>query len=169
MAENTGKSQLENVAEVLQRHGVEFIVIGGQAESILGSARVTYDTDLCYRRLQDNLERLAPALKELEVTLRNAPKDSPFAIDARSLALGDNFTFDTRFGSVDFLGYVEPLGGYDELIRNAEAYLLGDLTVNVISLDDLITIKRHIQRPKDQDSLRHLLAIKQVREERGEA
>ena len=169
MDRNIEKSQLEKVADVLLRHGVEFIVIGGQAESILGSPRVTYDTDLCYRRTPQNLENLAGALKELEVTLRNAPKDLPFSIDATALALGDNFTFDTKFESVDFLGYVEPLGGYEEIIEQCTTYPLGDLELNVISLDDLITIKRHIGRPKDQESLRQLLAIKQVRAERGES
>lgn len=168
MAEDTDKSPLERVAEVLTRHGVEFIVIGGQAETIHGSARVTYDVDLCYRRSPANLGRLAAALKELKVSLRNAPPDLPFIIDATSLALGDNFTFDTIHDAVDFLGYVEPLGGYEEITQNAETYPVGDFELRVISLDDLIRIKEHLGRPKDRDSLMHLRAIKQVREERGE-
>ena len=46
---------------MLAEHGVEFIVVGGQAEALMGSARVTYDVDLCYRRTPQNLERLATA------------------------------------------------------------------------------------------------------------
>jgi hypothetical protein len=38
-----------------------------------------------------------------------------------------------------------------------------------MSLDDLIRIKEHICRPKDRDSLMHLLAIRRVRGEQGGA
>lgn len=62
MAEYTDKSPLERIVDLLVKHGVEFIVIGGQAETIFGSPRITYDVDLCYRRTRANLERLANAL-----------------------------------------------------------------------------------------------------------
>lgn len=41
--DDDGKSALELLAEVLLAHGVEFVVVGGQAEVLLGSPRVTYD------------------------------------------------------------------------------------------------------------------------------
>jgi len=44
---------------------------------------------------------------------------------------------------------------------------LGSCTVNVISLDDLITIKRHINRPKDQVAAVQLEALKRLRENEG--
>jgi len=37
----------------------------------------------------------------------------------------------------------------------------------VIGLDDLIRIKRHIKRPKDKESLLQLEAIKRLREQEG--
>ncbi len=158
------RSLAEEILEPLIAGGVEFIVIGGQAETLLGSARVTYDVDVCYRRTEGNLERLATALKALKPTLRGAPPDLPFILDARSLALGNNFTFSTEKGPFDLLGYVEPIGGYDEAAINAVEMQLGPWTVKVLSLDDLIRIKEHIQRPKDRDSLMHLLAIRKLRE-----
>jgi predicted nucleotidyltransferase len=165
MAEETSKSSLERIVEVFISHGVEFLVIGGQAETLYGSARVTYDTDLCYRRTAENLERLANALAELKPQLRGAPPDLPFRLDAKSLALGCNFTFLTEVGALDILGYVEPLGGYDDIITRTEPADLGRFSLRVIALDDLIRVKEHIQRPKDRDSLMHLLAIRRVREE----
>ncbi len=153
---------------LLQRHGVAFIVIGGQAEYIFGSPRVTFDVDLCYQRTAENLQRLAAALKELNVSLRGAPKDLPIVLDARALALGNNYTFETpNDGNLDLLGYVEPLGDYTRLDTTASNYQVGDLELRVIDLDDLITIKKHINRPKDRESLHQLLAIKKIREETG--
>ncbi len=167
MADDTEKSPLERIAEVLLAHGVEFIVIGGQAESLLGSPRVTYDVDLCYRRTRENLEYLAEALREIKPTLRGAPPDLPFVIDAQSLALGSNFTFTTSMGPLDLLGWVEPLGEYEVLVQKADVVRVGHCDLRVINLDDLIAIKQHIQRPKDRESLRQLLAIKRIREEQS--
>jgi hypothetical protein len=159
------KSDLHRIAEIFDRHAVDFVVIGGQAEALFGSPRVTYDSDLCYARTKENLERLAEAMKELKPTLRGAPPDLPFILDARSLALGGNFTFNTTAGALDLLAYVEPIGGFDEILKNAEEYDLGEMLVRTISLDDLIRVKQHIRRSKDSESLFQLLAIKRIREE----
>lgn len=128
MVDDTEKSALERIAEILLSEGVEFIVVGGQAESLFGSPRVTYDTDLCYRRTRENLRRLANALKKLKPTLRNAPPDLPFQIDEQSLALGCNFTFKTPLGNLDLLGYLEPLGDFEAICVNAENTVIGGPT-----------------------------------------
>lgn len=162
-----GKSSLRKFVELFARHGVEFIVIGGQAENLFGSPRVTYDFDFCYRRTAENLQRLADALRTLSPILRGAPADLPFQLDARSLALGSNFTFETAVGSLDLLGWVEPIGDYEALVARAESYPLGGHIVRTISLDDLIRVKEHIRRPKDRDSLFQLHAIRQIRQTGG--
>lgn len=165
MGDDTEKSDLRKVAELLVRHQVEFIVIGGQAETLMGSARVTYDVDLCYRRTRLNLGNLAAALREMQPRLRGAPADLPLVLDERALAFGNNYTFETPLGKVDLLGWVEPLGDFEALIQRAETYPVGDMLLHVISLDDLIRVKEHVGRAKDRDSLYQLLAIKRIREE----
>lgn len=154
---------LREIARILSEEGVEFIVVGGQAEWLMGGNRGTLDVDICYRRTSENLERMAKALRRMNPSLRNAPPDLPFIIDGRTLALGDNFTFSTDFGDFDLLGYLEPLGGYEQLMKNVERYQFGDHVLQVIGLDDLIKIKQHIARDKDRDSLRVLLGIKEDR------
>jgi hypothetical protein len=164
-----GPSELEQFAAILLRHHVEFLVVGGQAEVLMGSPRVTYDTDLCYRRSKENLERLAAALEELQPTLRGAPPDLPFALDARALAFGNNYTLDTAIGPLDLLGWVEPLGSYESLLPASEVYALGDAELRTIGLDDLIQVKQHIGRAKDRESLLQLLAIRSLRDEGSRA
>jgi predicted nucleotidyltransferase len=159
-------SLLEQFAEVLFRHRVEFIVIGGQAENLMGSPRVTYDVDLCYRKTPENLQRLASALSELNVSLRGAPPDLPVRPDARTLGMGENFTFSTSLGDLDLLGYVEPIGGYESLLPRVEIIPLEDGNeLRVISLDDLLRVKLHISRAKDSESIFQLQALKRAREE----
>jgi len=155
---------LRRVVQLFRSHGVEFIVIGGQAEVIFGSPRLTYDVDLCYRRTSENLVRLAEALSQLHVTLRGAPEGLPFRADSRTLSMGCNFTFNSAVGKLDLLGYVEPIGEYDDLLRHAETWEFAGSQVKTISLDDLIRVKEHIARDKDGESLMQLRAIKQLRE-----
>ncbi len=159
------ESELEQIAGLLARHGVEFLVVGGQAEILMGSPRITYYTDICYRRTAENLNRLANALKELKPTLRGAPPDLPIVLDAPALTLGNNYTFDTRFGPVDFLGWVEPHGPYEAMLPQSESYPVGDMEIRTIGLEDLIRVKEHIRRSKDSDSLFQLLAIRKLRNE----
>jgi predicted nucleotidyltransferase len=168
LVERHEPSPLERFCAVLAEHGVEFIVVGGQAEALMGSARVTYDVDLCYRRTPENLERLAAALGTLNLTLRGAPPELKFRLDAQALALGQNYTFqvDGEY-PLDLLGYLEPVGVYEDLLPQAETVEIGGRPTRVIGLDDLIRIKRHINRPKDRESLLQLEAIKRLREREG--
>ena len=153
---------------MLAEHGVEFIVVGGQAEALMGSPRVTYDVDLCYRRTPDNLERLATALGTLNLAPRGAPPDLKFRLDAQALALGQNYTFEVDGEyPLDFLGDLEPIGTYDDLLPDAETVAISGRPTRVIGLDDLIRIKRYLGRPKDRESLLQLEAIKRLREQEG--
>ena len=116
MVETSDASPLESFCLLLADAGVEFMVIGGQAEALMGSPRVTYDVDLCYRRTPENLERLARVLRTLKLTLRGAPPDLTFRLDARALALGSNFTFEVDGEhALDLLAYLEPVGTYEHL------------------------------------------------------
>ncbi len=162
MDDASEKTPFEQVVELFTSLGVRFIVIGGQAETLYGNARVTFDLDICYERTAENLARLADALKKLHPTLRGAPPDLPFRLDAESLAAGTNFTLRTSVGDLDLIGYVEPLGGFEAVNRNATTFRTGDVDVQVIGLDDLIRVKQYLGRPKDRESLMHLLAVKRL-------
>ena len=167
MADSTENPPLVDIAKHLLAHDVEFIVIGGMAAVLFGSPIPTFDVDLCYRRTADNLARLAKALSEIHPTLRDAPPDLPFRMDAESLALGSNFTFQTDFGPLDLLGWVEPIGMYEGLLPKSISMSLGDIKVQVIGLDDLIRIKRHLSRPKDQGMLHQLEELRRLQNESG--
>jgi hypothetical protein len=133
----------------LERHGVRFLLIGGLGGRLHGSPTVTNDTDVCYERSPDNLERLATALRSLKATLREAPVEVPFLLDAKTLAAGDHFTFSTSAGNLDCLGTPAGTDGFADLDRRATVYEVEGLEVRVASVDDLIAMKRAAGRPKD--------------------
>lgn len=135
---------------VLARHGVEFVVVGGLAGLAHGSSYPTYDLDVAYARDRANLERLAAALGELDLTLRGAPSDLPFQVDAQTLENGANFTFDTEYGRFDILGDVPGVRSYEQLRSRSTPAEIEGTTVRVASLDHLIAMKRAANRTKDK-------------------
>lgn len=149
--------------QVLNRHEVAYVLIGGLASEFLGAAIGTNDIDICYERTSANMERLAAALQELHATLRVAgvDEDLPFILDGRTLAAGSSFTFRSDAGDLDVLGTPSGTGGFRDLDADATTYDLGDgLLVRVVSLDDLIRMKEAASRPKDQAHLHVLSALR---------
>jgi hypothetical protein len=129
---------------------VDFVLIGGVAGGAHGSAYPTYDVDVMYARDRENLERLATALKNLDATLRGAPPGLPFLLDAETLEAGGNFTFDTRFGPLDILGYPSGAPSYDRVREGADTIDVGGRSIRVASLDHLIAMKESAGRVKDK-------------------
>jgi hypothetical protein len=144
---------------VLDRQAVDFIVIGGIAGVVHGSAYPTYDFDVLYARDEQNLERMAAALLELAVTLRGAPPDLSFHPDARTLAAGNNFTFETEFGPLDILDEAAGMRDYETMRAEARKEKVWGMSIRVASLDDLIRMKRAAGRPKDKLMLEEYVAI----------
>lgn len=95
---------LERLLATLVRAAAEFIVVGGVAGIIHGSARATYDVDLLYARNEGNIQRLVNSLAPYKPYLREAPPGLPFAWDVKTIRNGLNFTLTTELGDIDLLG-----------------------------------------------------------------
>lgn len=148
------------ILKILGRHGVKFVVIGGIAGRLWGSTTVTNDLDVCYARDPENLKALAGALADLKVKLRGADRDLPFVADARTLKMGDHFTFISRAGNLDLLGTPAGSKGYESLARTATPMDVGGVEVLVAAIEDLILMKRAAGRPKDLVEIEILAAVR---------
>ena len=149
--------------EALHDAGVDFVVIGGVALTLHGSALITADTDVMYYRTADNVQRLATVLSELDVRLREAPHDLPFEPDVRTLRARQNFTFTTKYGDLDLLGQVDGVPSYQRLRKGARRLKLGKRTVLVAEIEDLIAMKAAASRPKDLRALDDLEAMRRLK------
>lgn len=139
------------ILDALLAHEVDFVLIGGLAGIVRGSSYPTYDVDIAYARDEQNLERLATALRELTPTLRGAPPDLPFLLDAKTLKAGSDFTFDTPYGSLDVLSDPDGAPRYEQLKRDSgEPIELEGVGMHVASLDHLIAMKEASDRTKDK-------------------
>ena len=98
--------RFEKALQSLSDAEVEFVVIGGVAAALHGSARATWDVDICFSRATINLRRLAAALAPFHPRLRDLPDSLPFVWDEATLSNGTVFALLTDLGKIDLLAEV---------------------------------------------------------------
>jgi predicted nucleotidyltransferase len=155
-----------NAEEMLRRltaAGVDFVVIGGIAVILSGSARLTRDLDIVFAPDDDNLEALGRVLQGLDARLREVDEPVPFVPDGRTLRKVQLLTLTTSEGWLDIHREVDGMPRYEELRRHAERLDVGDFNVLVASPDDMIAMKREAGRPIDLQDIEELEAIKRLR------
>ena len=151
--------QPKALLHTLLEHDVDFVVVGGLAAMSHGSAYPSFDVDVVYARDRANLERLAAALRSLGATLRGAPTDVPFQLDAKTLEAGGKFTFATPLGALHILDRPDGAPGYAELKANASEAAIEGGPVLVASLDHMIAMKEATGRPQDKTVAAELRVI----------
>lgn len=161
--------------EILVKHEVEFILIGGVAQYLHGGPFPTVDVDVVPNLQTSNLDRLAEAITELEARLRDAkePKGLPISLNGKTLKKAlPEFRFlrlMTKYGYLDLL--YEPAGteGFQDLNRSAVKKRFGPaVEVSVASLADVIRSKQAVGRARDLEqlpTLRRLLEMQNEPEE----
>lgn len=151
----------ETLFKVLERHGVEYVLIGGLAANMLGSPVVTNDADITPRHAPENLERLAAALRDLDARMRTTaePEGLAFSCDAPFLGRMKMLNLQTRAGEFDITYEPAAFPGYDELSSRAEEMTVFGVKVRVAALSDIIASKAAANRPKDQIALPYLYAL----------
>lgn len=160
------------ILEVLDRHEVVYVVVGGIAAVLHGAAHVTTDVDVVPEEGRRNLERLSEALHELGARIRvsGEPGGVPFDHPAESLARVRMWNLQTELGDLDVT--FEPSGtrGYEDLRRDAVVLTIRGVDVPVASLADVIRSKEAAGRARDRaalPALRELLS-RQRREPRDD-
>jgi predicted nucleotidyltransferase len=156
-------TDFKSLLRTLGEAEVEFILIGGLAATVHGSARLTRDVDVVYRRSRENLQRLALALAPYHPYLRGAPPGLPFQWDAATIERGLNFTLTTDLGQLDVLGEIVGGGRYEDLLQHTVTAQIFGVNCRTLTLEQLIHVKRAAGRPKDLEAIAELEAILEER------
>jgi hypothetical protein len=144
---------------------VDFVVIGSVAAVLHGSARATFDLDVCFASNAENLEALGSTLVGLRAQLRGVSEAVPFVPDAAALRRVEVLTLTTTAGDLDVLRAPSGAPRYDVLRGHADRYDVGGFEVRVASVEDLIAMKTAAGRPKDLGDIEELEAILRLRSE----
>lgn len=149
--------------KVLSDARVEFVIVGGTAAVLHGASTATYDLDVLMAFSQTNCERLLDAVRPLHPTHAHRPDRLPLSVAAHDLVQYRNLYLETDLGRLDVLGALPPIADATAIVDRALTMNVDGLSVKVISIDDLITVKAAMGRPKDKQTEIELRAIASAR------
>jgi hypothetical protein len=164
--------------EVLDRYGVENLIVGGAAAFAYGAERPTEDADCVVRRERANLDRLAAALRELNARLRVGgmtdaeAQTLPVQIDGTTLDMAGMSTWMTDAGPFDVLAGLEASDGrlvpYEELLERSTVLRGNGFVIRAAGLEDIIRAKERAGRDKDREALPELRRLRNAGTDRYE-
>lgn len=140
---------LERLAAELTAAKVPFAVVGGIALALHGAPRGTMDIDLVTEFSEDNFRKFEECLKKLGLISRIPAKASEIFqfreeyIERRNLIAWNFYCPSNPFENVDLI-ITHDLGK-----MSRERRRVGLQTVYVVSIRDLIEMKRKSNRPQD--------------------
>lgn len=148
--------------DVLSRHGVPFVVIGGHAVNFHGLLRATEDTDLVWLRDAETEKRLLQALLEIDASFISSEIDPATGIE-RTHRVTPAFVRNERLmmlcTSAGFLDLFDYIPGFpDEPVASLWESAIDLDGVRYASLAWLRRLKQASGRPKDLDDLDRLPA-----------
>ncbi|MEW6027634.1 MAG: nucleotidyl transferase AbiEii/AbiGii toxin family protein [Planctomycetota bacterium] len=142
---------LVRVSKALDKAGIPYMVIGGQAVLLYGTPRLTKDIDITLGVDVDQLPQVLAIVKQLNLKILK-PNYRDFVTRTMVLPLADtrsNFHLDFIFS---FTAYEH------QAIKRVKKVRFGRVVVRFASLEDIIIHKIFSSRPKDIEDVRSIIA-----------
>lgn len=155
--------RLHLLLQRLADSGVEFVVVGGYAAVLHGSAMITNDVDVCAVLSAENVGRIRAALADLNPVHRITHRKLSFLQHPAPGQPLVNLYLATDGGTIDILSSVLGVGDFGRLKERAEEAVVFGRKCSVISLEDLIAAKVAVGREKDLLAAKELRAIAAMR------
>lgn len=161
------REQLRVLCELLNAYEVAYVLVGSGAAIGHGADIATEDTDLVPRTEAGNIERLCEVLNILGPRWYDEQRRHGRRIEGRRLEPrhfgGDPvaLALQTRLGRLDVVFH--PRGfedGYEALAPRMVRRLDQGVELHLAHLDDLITSKELLDRPKDREQLPELRRLR---------
>jgi hypothetical protein len=148
--------------EALDRERVTYVLIGGFARVVHGSAETTRGLDIVPSLREENLRRLGRALEALEARGRNRKP-----VDATSLASSEPIEARTRAGELKLVPTPWGTRGYDDLrIRSFRENLGRGVRPAIASVVDCVRMLEASRRDRDKERLERLRRLMELERQR---
>ena len=129
------------VARAIEAQGLESILIGNAAAALHGAPVTTIDLDFLIRRTAANRKKIQRVAADLGATLYQ-----PFYPASTMVRMMN----DDETLQVDFMDEASGIRSFEGVRKRASAMRVGDSTVRVAALADIIKSKRAANRPRDR-------------------
>jgi hypothetical protein len=155
------KSDFFEILRRLEKAEVSFVVIGGFAATTYGCTMVTQDIDICCDFSAENLSRLQKALEGLHPVHRMTPNRISLEQTQETVRGLKNLYLDTDLGTLDCVSSVEGIGDFEEVVKVSRKIETEGIILNILTIDALIKSKEAMRRPRDQQAVIQLKAIRE--------
>src|SRR5438067_1212711 len=132
---------IARLADVLERHHLEAILIGNAAAALHGAPVTTVDIDFLICRTPANIKKLKAIAREMDAVLLKPfyPASGLLRMERESDGL-----------QVDFMSRISGIASFEGLRKRAAPIQLGATRVIAAALADIIKSKRAAGRPRDR-------------------
>ena len=164
--QNSFLQRILEVCKILNDFSIQYIIIGGTAVGFHGYYRDTtnneglplgkHDFDFWFDPSYENYYNIIKAMKALGKDVSRLEKE--IAPNPKKSFL----KFDFEEFKIDFLPQVKGLNSFSESFSRRRQSIIADISINIISFEDLIITKEINPRQKDLDDI---LELKRIREE----
>lgn len=158
----------EKILKEFQKNKVKYIIVGGVGYNLLGGARNTFDLDIIIELTETNLTKLLKIFKKLNYKIK-IPFNPKKLLDRKTRLklikeknlMAINF-YERKTGEeIDII--IKTPVSYLNAEKSMEIIKMKSLKLPVISIDNLIKMKKASNRLIDQLDLRSLKEIKRLR------
>ena len=158
----------EEILREFQRQKVRYVLVGGIAVNLLGSLRSTADMDVLVEMSNENLRKVVSILKIKGYRVKQ-PVDPMGIADEKTRhdwihnkhMKAFNFYKEDELKEVDII--IESPLSYEEAKKGALKIKIVDIILPVISIDNLIKMKKHTGRSVDRFDVEELKKIKKIK------
>lgn len=158
----------EEILREFQRQKVKYVIVGGIAVNLLGSLRSTADMDILVEMSNDNLRKVVSILKIKGYHVKQ-PVDPMGIADEETRhdwihnkhMKAFNFYKEDELKEVDII--IESSVSYKEAKKDALRIKMEDIILPVISIDNLIKMKKNTGRSVDRFDIEELRKIKKIK------
>ena len=163
---------IENILTILIKSKVRFLVVGGVAVNLHGFYRATGDIDIILLLEDSNLKKFIKAVKALNLVPRIPVRLEDFAdAKTRNAWIKEKnmkaFTlYDVGFGNKYLDVVIDYNLDFNEVYKSRSVYRDGALKVPVLSLEDLVKMKRKAGRERDKIDIKALKRIQKLKNEK---
>ncbi len=145
----------QETLKLLNKHKVEYLVVGGYAVSSYGFMRSTGDMDLWIKNDEFNLDKLSKALGAL--------KYSANAIQTGLIELKENRNINLKHGDffkIELISFLSSTLTFKEAYERKAMKTIFGLKVGIVDYDDLCNLKIKSGRNKDLLDVKELKRIR---------
>lgn len=160
-----------DVFGVLDKYKIKYVVVGGTAVNLHGVPRFTADLDLIIDLEKENALRFVSAMKEIKFIPKVPVKAEDFALEEnRKKWIEEKKAVVFSFHNTPFFDrtvdvFIDNPIKFMELYKRRETLNVSGLKISLISLDDLILLKKKANRKQDISDIEALRKAKKIYEE----